>query len=60
MNDTNWVNSHCIFLKAIHFYKLSLLKYFFKNVIKTLETRNFLSYISIVSWSLNDDLTKIR
>ena len=39
---------------------LSLLKYFLKNVIKTLETLNSLSYISIVFLSLNDDLAKIR
>ena len=38
---------------------LSLLEYL-KNVIKTLETVNFLSFISIVSLSLNDDLTKIK
>ena len=38
---------------------LSLLKYF-KNVIKALEIINFLSYIFVVSLSLNYDLTKIR
>ena len=38
---------------------LSLLKYL-KKVIKTLETVNFLSHISIVSSSLNDDLIKTR
>ena len=38
---------------------LSLLKYF-KNVIKALEIVNFLSYIFVVSLSLNYDLTKIR
>ena len=38
---------------------LSLLEYL-QNVIKTLETVNFLSFISIVSLSLNDDLTKIK
>ena len=38
---------------------LSLLKHL-KKVIKTLETVNFLSHISIVSSSLNDDLTKTR
>ena len=38
---------------------LSLLKCF-KNVVKTLETVNFLSFITIVSLSLNDDLTKTK
>ena len=33
---------------------------FKKNVIKTLETVNFLSHISFVSLSLNDDHAKIK
>ena len=40
---------------------LSLLKKIFKkNVMKTLEIVNFISYISIASLSLNDDFTMIR
>ena len=38
---------------------LSLLKYL-KKCYKILETVNFFNFISIVSLSLNDDLTKIR
>ena len=60
MNDTNWVKSHCSFLKTIHFQQLIFTKILKISAIKTLGTVSFLSYPSILSLSLNDDLTKIR
>ena len=60
MNDTNWVNSHYSFFKNNPFLIIYLYENIKKNVIKTLETVNFLSHISVVSLSLNDDHTKIK